>query len=72
MRSGKRVDTSAAFFLSIEFQETGFLAHRLYRASFNRLAHYREFVRDTQEIGRGVVVNSPGWEAQLATNKAAF
>ncbi len=71
-RDGKRVDTSAAFFLSIEFQETGFLAHRLYRASFNRLARYREFVRDTQEIGRGVVVNSPGWEAQLAANKAAF
>jgi hypothetical protein len=71
-RDGKRVDTSAAFFLSIEFQETGFLAHRLYRAAFNRLSRYREFVRDTQEIGRGVVVNSPGWEAQLEANKAAF
>ncbi|MET0625434.1 MAG: Calx-beta domain-containing protein [Pyrinomonadaceae bacterium] len=71
-REVKRIDTSAAFFLSIEFQETGFLVHRLYRASFGRLSRYREFVRDTQEIGRGVVVNSPGWEAQLEANKAAF
>jgi hypothetical protein len=71
-REVKRIDTSAAFFLSIEFQETGFLAHRLYRAAFARLPRYREFVRDTQEIGRGVVVNSPGWEAQLEANKAAF
>jgi hypothetical protein len=71
-REVKRIDTSAAFFLSIEFQETGFLVHRLYRAGFDRLAHYREFIRDTQEIGRGVVVNSPGWEAQLEANKQAF
>jgi hypothetical protein len=30
----KRVDTSAAFFLSIEFQETGFLVHRLYKTAY--------------------------------------
>jgi DNA-binding beta-propeller fold protein YncE len=30
----KRVDTSAAFFLSIEFQETGFLVHRTYKAAY--------------------------------------
>src|SRR5687768_1809590 len=30
----KRTDTSAAFFLSIEFQETGFLVHRMYKAAF--------------------------------------
>ena len=71
-REVKRVDTSAAFFLSIEFQETGFLAHRLYRASLNRLPRYREFVRDSQELGRGVVVGQVGWEAQLEENKAAF
>ncbi|MCM3873680.1 MAG: hypothetical protein ND895_23585 [Pyrinomonadaceae bacterium] len=71
-REVKRIDTSAAFFLSIEFQETGFLVHRLYRASFNRLTRYREFIRDSQEIGRGVVVNSPGWEALLEANKQAF
>ena len=71
-REVKRIDTSAAFFLSIEFQETGFLVHRIYRAAFNRLPRYREFVRDSQEIGRGVVVGQTGWEAQLEANKAAF
>jgi hypothetical protein len=71
-REVKRIDTSAAFFLSIEFQETGFLVHRLYRSSFNRLSRYREFIRDSQEISRGVVVNSPGWEAVLEANKQAF
>jgi hypothetical protein len=71
-REVKRIDTSAAFFLSIEFQETGFLVHRLYRASFNRLTRYREFVRDSQEISRGVVVGSTGWEALLEARKQAF
>ncbi|HEU4596865.1 MAG TPA: FG-GAP-like repeat-containing protein [Pyrinomonadaceae bacterium] len=33
-RALKRVDTSAAFFLSIEFQETGFLVHRMYKAAY--------------------------------------
>ncbi|MBC7932911.1 MAG: hypothetical protein H7Z38_20300 [Rubrivivax sp.] len=33
-RAAKRVDTSAAFFLSIEFQETGFLAYRAYQVAF--------------------------------------
>ncbi len=30
----KRVNVSAAFFLSIEFQQTGFLVHRMYRAAY--------------------------------------
>jgi hypothetical protein len=30
----KRVDTSAAFFLSIEFQETGYLVHRMYKTAY--------------------------------------
>src|SRR6185295_19410352 len=33
-RDVKRIDTSAAFFLSIEFQQTGFLVYRIYKASF--------------------------------------
>ncbi|CAN5578390.1 hypothetical protein BH20ACI3_BH20ACI3_04880 [soil metagenome] len=31
---GKRVHVSAAFFLSIEFQETGYLIHRMYKAAY--------------------------------------
>jgi hypothetical protein len=78
-REVKRVDTSAAFFLSIEFQSTGFLVHRLYRASLperdyrlRSLPRYLEFVSDTQEVGRGVVVGRAGWEAQLEANIALF
>ena len=34
----KRIHVSAAFFLSIEFQRTGYFVHRLYRSSYARVA----------------------------------
>jgi hypothetical protein len=78
-REVKRIDTSAAFFLSIEFQNTGFLIHRLYRAALperdfriRSLPRYLEFVRDTQEVGRGVIVGRAGWELKLEENIALF
>ncbi|HYY93197.1 MAG TPA: Calx-beta domain-containing protein, partial [Pyrinomonadaceae bacterium] len=71
-REVKRVDTSAAFFLSIEFQETGFLVYRLYGESFARQPRYSEFIADTQEIGRGVIVGQGNWQQQLDANKQAF
>jgi len=33
---------------------------------------FEDFMRDTQEIGRGVVVGPPGWAAKLEANKQAF
>ena len=74
-RAVKRDDTSAAFFLSIEFQETGFFVHRVYNAALNRtngLPRYVEFLRDTRAIGNGVVVNANGWEQLLDSNKQSF
>jgi Domain of unknown function (DUF4214) len=78
-REVKRIDTSAAFFLSIEFQETGFLVYRLYKTSFapsglrpRGLLRYQEFLQDAQEIGRDVVVGAPGWSEKLNTNIANF
>ncbi|HJQ35262.1 MAG TPA: hypothetical protein VJ866_24130 [Pyrinomonadaceae bacterium] len=68
----KRVDTSAAFFLSIEFQRTGFFVHKLYRASFARMPRRAEFLTDQRQMARGVVVNSLGWEALLESNTQAF
>ncbi|MGH9874164.1 MAG: DUF4214 domain-containing protein [Pyrinomonadaceae bacterium] len=75
----KRINVSAAFFLSIEFQETGYLAYRTYKAAFGNLpggapvpVRFEEFLPDTQLIGQGVVVNAPGWELLLETNKVAF
>jgi CSLREA domain-containing protein len=78
-REVKRVSVSAAFFLSIEFQGTGYQVFRLYKASFpdtsqrpRGLPRNREFLRDTQEVGRGVVVGQPGWELQLRQNVQEF
>ncbi|MCA1591635.1 MAG: S8 family serine peptidase [Acidobacteria bacterium] len=68
----KRIDTSAAFFLSIEFQGTGYLVYRMHKASFGDMPRYEKFMPDTQSIGQGVVVNAPGWEAKLEDSKRAF
>ncbi len=73
-RAVKRENVSAAFFLSIEFQQTGFLVLRLYDAAFDtgRALGFDDFLRDTQEVGRGVVVGRPGWDAQLQSKREAF
>jgi hypothetical protein len=72
-REVKRINVSAAFFLSIEFQETGYFALRLYRFyCANLWPIWREFMRDVQELGRNVVVGTPGWQDRLEANKRAF
>jgi uncharacterized repeat protein (TIGR01451 family) len=71
-REVKRGNVSAAFFLSIEFQETGYLVYRLYDESFDRQPRYAEFIPDVQEIGRGGVVGQGNWQAQLAANRQSF
>ena len=74
----KRVNTSAAFFLSIEFQHTGYLVYRMYQAAYGNIpgapvpVRLGEFRADSQPIGMGVVVNKIGWEALLESNKQAF
>ncbi len=77
-REVKRIDTSAAFFLSIEFQETGYLVYLLHKAAFGNVSgtpvpiRLSDFLRDTQEIGRGVIVGQDGWPARLESNKRDF
>ena len=74
----KRVNVSAAFFLSIEFQETGYLVYKMYEAGFGNLAgkpvpvRREDFMPDTRTIGNGVVVGAPGWQDVLNNNKNAF
>ena len=84
----QRISTSAAFYLSIEFQQTGDLVERLYRAAYGDaigtstnptphqlqvpIVRFNEFLSDTQQIGQGVVVGQIGWEAVLENNKQAF
>jgi hypothetical protein len=84
----KRINVSAAFFLSIEFQGTGYLVERMYKTAYGDangsstfggahslpvpIVRFNEFLPDTQQIGQGVVVGQTGWEAALENNKQAF
>ena len=74
----KRVNVSAAFFLSIEFQETGYLVYKFYKAAYNNLpgapvpVRLNEFLPDTQQIGQGVVVGVGDWTTRLEDNKRVF
>jgi len=84
----RRISVSAAFFLSIEFQNNGFLVERLYKIAYgdangnstfgggHQLAvpvvRFNEFLQGTQEIGKDVVVLQPGWEEALQNNKQMF
>jgi hypothetical protein len=82
-REAKKINVSAAFFLSIEFQETGYLVQRMYKAAFGDATspnvpgtvpfiRLEQFLPDTQSIGRGVRVGIGDWRAQLEHNKEAF
>ncbi|MET0648487.1 MAG: DUF4214 domain-containing protein [Pyrinomonadaceae bacterium] len=67
-----RIDTSAAYYFSIEFRETGYLVYRLHRATFGRNVSFQDFLRESREVGQGVVVGELGWQDKLAANRAAF
>ncbi len=71
-RERRRINVSAAYFLSIEFAHTGGLVDGLYRASYSRRPLFAEFMPDTRTVARNVVVGHAGWEAILAANKQAF
>ncbi len=74
----EKINVSAAYFLSIEFQQTGYLAYRMYKAAYDNISGapvpvtWQEFLPDTQAIGQGVQVGVGNWEERLETNKAAF
>jgi cytochrome c peroxidase len=74
----KRTNVSAAFYLSIEFQQSGYLIYRFYKSAYGNPAGapvpltLSEFLPDSQKIGQGVVVNQAGWETVLENNKQAF
>jgi hypothetical protein len=73
-REIRRINVSAAFFVSIEFQETGYLVYKANQAAFNsgEFLRLQDFLPDLQDIGRGVVIGSPGADAQLEANKQRF
>ena len=77
--AARRVNVSAAFFLSIEFQETGLFAIRVQRAAFGRKSDaaatrisYDQFIEDSRQVGESLVVLTPGWEQRLEVNRQAY
>ncbi len=76
-----RINVSAAFFLSIEFQQTGNLVYKMYKAGFGNLAgepvpvQRANFIADTRQIGNTptqIIVGQGDWQTQLENNKQAF
>jgi uncharacterized protein (TIGR03437 family) len=74
----KRINVSAAFFLSIEFKETGYLVYRTHKAAYGNVPNtpvpvrLNEFKPEMQQIGNGVIVNQTGWQDLLEANKVAY
>lgn len=84
-----RTNTSGAFFLSVEFQETGYLVERMYKVAYGDnttatstwqgthqlsvpIIRRSEFLPDTLQMSKGVVVLQPNWQTVLENNKVAF
>jgi len=84
----RRVSASGAFFLSIEFQETGYLVERAYKTAYADatrvstfggthnisvpIVRFNEFLTDQQTIDRGVIVNQGDWQTLLENNKVVY
>ncbi len=68
----RTINVSAAYFLSIEFQQTGGLVDGLYRVGYGVRPNFAEFMPDTRAVAQDVVVGRDGWQAKLEANKQAF
>ena len=68
----RTINVSAAYFLSIEFMQTGGLVDGLYRASYGGFPKFAEFMPDARAIAQNVVVGQADWAEHLAANKQAF
>jgi hypothetical protein len=68
----QRETTSGAFFLSPEFQYTGYFVYRMYQGGLGRQPKLSEFIPDAQFVGNGIVVNGQLSGAKINENKAAF
>ena len=77
-REIKRINVSAAFYLAIEFKETGYLVYRAYKTAFGNLpgkpvpVTFAQLMDDTQRVGRNVRVGIGDWQAQLEINQQAY
>jgi choice-of-anchor B domain-containing protein len=82
-REVRRINVSAAFFLSIEHQNTGYLVERIYKTAFGDITEAStglvipiirrgEFLSDSAIIRNGIIVGQGAWQAQLEANKDAY
>jgi hypothetical protein len=87
-KDAQRINVSAAFFLSIEFQETGYLVERTYKTAYGDatgnstfptshtlavpIVRFNEFLTDQRAISGGVIVNQGDWQTALENNKVAY
>jgi hypothetical protein len=77
-REIKRINVSAAFFLSIEFQESGYLVYRTRKAAYGNIPGSpvpvikRDLVNDAQLISHNIIVGVGDWQTQLETNKRNY
>ena len=65
--NGRRVGVSAAFFIELEFQKTGYFVYKLFKGMLNRLPTYAEFKPD-----RRVIIGGSTVEAGKSALAAAF
>ena len=59
----RRIGVSAAFFIELEFQETGYFVYRIYKGSLGRRPNFTEFKAERARVVAG---------ANLEANKQAF
>ena len=57
----RRIGVSAAFFVELEFQQTGSFVYRLYKGGLARRPTYQEFITDRAQVREGS--NSGGRQA---------
>jgi len=68
----KRVNTSGSFFLSQEFQATGYYVYRIYKGALGRAPYYSQFLPDVAQVSQGIVVGGRLSPDVINSNKAAF
>jgi hypothetical protein len=74
-----RVNVSAAFFLSIEYQRSSYLVYKTYKAAFGDLpgkpvpVRRENLMPDTRSVLNGIVVGGdPTWESKFNANIDAY
>jgi Domain of unknown function (DUF4214) len=68
----QRETTSGAFFLSPEFQYTGYFVLRMYQGALGRQPKLSEFLPDAQFVGNAIVVNGQLSAAKINQNRADY